>query len=134
MPDSDTCSQRVSCCPGPAGGIWRPKRLFTNPMSIFFGVQGASEIVLGVRNMFIGSLTPVPLDRNQKTFFFISKKKSRKYIFDFLGNFLENRAKFWKSKFWRSQKFWNFDTKKSNFFFRWIFSIWKKIFFDQDFF
>ena len=73
--------------PGPAGGIWRPKRLFTNPMSIFFGVQGASEIVLGVKNMFSGCLTPVPLDRNQKTIFFhIEKKKSEKIIF----------SKFWE--------------------------------------
>ena len=64
--------------PGPAGGIWRPKRLFTNPMSIFIGVQGASEIVLGVKNMFSGCLTPVPLDRNQKNFFFHIEKNLKK--------------------------------------------------------
>ena len=51
---------------GPAGGIWRPKRLFTKPMSICFGVQGASEMILGAKNVFSGCLTPVPLDRNIK--------------------------------------------------------------------
>ena len=45
---------------GPAGGIWRPKRLFTKPMSICFGVQGASEMILGAKNMFSGCLNPVP--------------------------------------------------------------------------
>ena len=60
---------------GPAGGIWRPKRLFTKPMSICFGVQGASEMILGAKNMFSGCLTPVPLDRNQKNNFFHIEKK-----------------------------------------------------------
>ena len=78
---------------GPAGGIWRPKRLFTKPMSIFFGVQGASEIVLGVRNMFSGCLRPVPLDRNPKTYFFHIEKNPI-FFFGFWGNFRENRAKF----------------------------------------
>ena len=83
--------------PGPAGGIWRPKRLFTNPMSIFIGVQGASEIVLGVKNMFSGCLTPVPLDRNQKNVFFhIEKKISKKYFFWFFGKFSGKSSKILK--------------------------------------
>ena len=58
--------------PGPVGGIWRPKRIFTNPITICFGVQGASEMILGAKNMFSGCLTPVPLDRNH---FFSYRKK-----------------------------------------------------------
>ena len=68
---------------GPTGGIWRPKRLFTKPMSICFGVQGASEMILGAKNMFSGCLTPVPLDRNQNNNFFHIEKTFRIYFFAF---------------------------------------------------
>ena len=71
---------------GPAGGICRPKRLFTKPMSICFGVQGASEMILGAKNMFSGCLTPVPLDRNQKNKFFNNEKQSEMFFF----------SKFWE--------------------------------------
>ena len=102
-------------------------------MSIFFGIQGASEIVLGVKNMFIGSLTPVPVDRNQKNFFFHIEKNFRKNtFFDFLGIFLENRAKFRKSKIFEDLKIFEISTqKKTNFFSSKIFDMKKN---DQDFF
>ena len=79
---------------GPAGGIWRPKRLFTKPMSICFGVQGASEMILGAKNMFSGCLTPVPLDRNQTNNFFHIEKKSEKICFRNFGKFSGKSTKF----------------------------------------
>ena len=79
---------------GPAGGIWRPKRLFTKPMSICFGVQGASEMILGAKNMFSGCLTPVPLDRNQNIFFSYRKKIPKFFVVEILGNFRGIRPNF----------------------------------------
>ena len=79
--------------PGPVGGTWRPRRLFySNPMSICFGVQGASEIVMGAKNLLSGCFTPVPPDRNRGKNHgdFFSQKK---YFLDFWGNFQENQAK-----------------------------------------
>ena len=73
---------------GPVGGIWGPKRLFTTPITKNFGLQGASEIVLGAKNLFIGCLTPVPLDRNLKTFFsFRFFSLSKNLFFWIWGNF-----------------------------------------------
>ena len=80
--------------PGPVGGIRRPTRLCTNPITIWKGVQGASEIVPGTKNVFSGCLTPVPLDRNRKYLFFHVENVFLKNTFlRFLGNFLGNQEK-----------------------------------------
>ena len=70
LPDSDTCSQRASCCPGQWVGFGGQNVFFATPITICFGVGGASEIVLGAKNLFSGCLTPVPLDRFLKNIFF----------------------------------------------------------------
>ena len=77
--------------PGPVGGTWRPRRPFTNSMSICFGVQGAPEIVVGAKNLLSGCLTRVPLDRNSKKLFFhadffsFKKQQKPKKNFSFLN-------------------------------------------------